>query len=382
MKKKKREVEKSYFKTEKGKVMFSRKMRINLGEGQGQYGTLSCKVCRDAGKGMGSVGHGPKSEVDEGLVGLVKEQGWKLNREIVCTTTCPTLMATLCPNPNCFNGADGIIRFPNLGHSMSYCPCEWPSEMSGEKEHERYTMYINECQPCNEVPPPPPPLPIPHLPQAEIPGAPDILLLDTEYELYDEDINAMKAADENVYQREYIYDDDFLNNLGKGVDEELDEIFNYEFNAEEWEKQLMEDEANSVVDPEEALDEIVNYEFNKAEWEQQLKEDEIQRNLPELTLEEEQDNWDNLYGWYHNENERNYLQRMGHQFRKIPARCRHFARDGCCNMKETCKFLHIPERPDTFEKVSQNVEVEEQVEEQVEAKLKILKKKNIYLVLA
>ena len=148
--------------------------------------------------------------------------------------------------------------------------------------------------------------------------------------------------------RLYIYDDDFLNNLGKEVDEELDEIFNYEFNAEEWEKQLMEDEANSVVDPEEALDEIVNYEFNKAEWEQQLKEDEIQKNMPELSLEEKQENWDNLYGWYENENEHNYLQRMGNQFRKIPAICRHFGRLGCCQMNDTCKFLHIPERPDTF----------------------------------
>ena len=358
--------------------MYPRKICLNLGEETPlQHKTLSCKVCRDAGKGIVSVGHGPKSQLDEGIVKVVKEQGWNLIREIVCTTNCPTLMNTLCPNPNCFNGADGIIRFPNLGHSMSYCPCEWPEKMSGEKEHERYTTYINQCLPC--IIPPPPPLPLLLNPEHTevIPPAPDVLLLDQEFELYDEDINEIKARDEKVCAEEFIYDEYFLNNFvnmsGKDVDEELDEIFNYEFNLEEWNKQLKEDQENEIIDPEEELDEIINHEFNLEEWNKQLKEDEVERNMPQPTLEEQQENWDNLYGWYHNENEHNYLQRLGHHFRKIPVRCRHFGKHGC-RMNETCKFLHIPERPESpeIQETFENNDVES----------KLFKSSNIYLALS
>ena len=163
--------------------------------------------------------------------------------------------------------------------------------------------------------------------------------------MYDEDINEIKARDEKVCAEEFIYDEYFLNNFvnmsGKDVDEELDEIINHEFNLEEWNKQL--------------------------------KEDEVERNMPQPTLEEQQENWDNLYGWYHNENEHNYLQRLGHHFRKIPVRCRHFGKHGC-RMNETCKFLHIPERPESpeIQETFENNDVES----------KLFKSSNIYLALS
>jgi hypothetical protein len=336
--------------------MYARKISLDLGkEHQSQDKTLSCKVCRDAGKMEDSYGHGPKSEVDQGLVKIVKEQSWELNREIVCVTTCPTLMSTKCPNPNCFNGANGIIRFPNLGHSLSYCPCEWPKEMSGESKHERYTEYITNCQPCF-VPPPPPlfgmsgecmvvPPPPPLFGMSGecmvVPPPPsspmgDILLLDTEYKLYEEDINLMKSSEYGVYSKQHIYDDKFLNGLDSDVDEELDDMNNYLNNIEEWEKHLIG--LSSEVD--EKLDEkhLIG------------SSSEVKKEMPSF---EDQQEWDDKYGWYDNENDHNYFQRMGNTFKKIPAVCRHFGKHGC-RMGDDCKFLHIPERPRFYKQLKKN----------------------------
>lgn len=103
----------------------------------------TCKVCYDAGQHHLCNTHKPKGEVFHQGKGDVIQAGWKIIKEFGQVSLCPVLQNTVCTNPQCFNGQNGVIRFSCFGHSISHCPCEWPQgwEIGGPMEHMRYTGY-------------------------------------------------------------------------------------------------------------------------------------------------------------------------------------------------------------------------------------------------
>lgn len=106
----------------------------------------TCKVCYDAKQFHACCFHSTLGTND--ITGLTKVIGesWPVTRQIKRETLCPILRNTVCTNPFCFNGKDGEIRFPHLGHSISHCPCEWPKEWEkgSTKEFMRFTGYTKQ----------------------------------------------------------------------------------------------------------------------------------------------------------------------------------------------------------------------------------------------
>ena len=85
-----------------------------------------CNVCLASGNQHIAHTHttrGPSNPVTEHII---KCGGWSLVKPLGGTTNCPVLQANVCTNPLCFNGMDGLVRFPNYGHTTKYCPCAWP----------------------------------------------------------------------------------------------------------------------------------------------------------------------------------------------------------------------------------------------------------------
>ena len=103
------------------------------------YKMAHCRVCEHARRS--SCDHDTRSPSIPQVNAIISSGHWPLNREIEWSTKCPTLMATVCTNPLCFNGENGLIRFPMCGHSRSHCPCDWPKgwEENGELAHLRVT---------------------------------------------------------------------------------------------------------------------------------------------------------------------------------------------------------------------------------------------------
>jgi len=96
--------------------------------------SATCKICWDAGEAEMSGTHMTKDET-----GRVQ---------------CPILRANTCTNPNCFNHE--VVRNPDMGHTIKYCPCPWPVEMQagGPLEHMKYLKGAVTAQAM--APPPPP----------------------------------------------------------------------------------------------------------------------------------------------------------------------------------------------------------------------------------
>lgn len=105
-----------------------------------------CKVCYDAGYHHICNNHKTKGEIDHHVKENIIQQRWPINKEIGKVTLCPFLQNTVCTNPNCFNGQNGIIRFPSFGHSISHCPCLWPKGWNQQEpmEYMRYTGYTQQ----------------------------------------------------------------------------------------------------------------------------------------------------------------------------------------------------------------------------------------------
>lgn len=87
---------------------------------------ICCKVCIDAGKENLAYTHSTRDIELPDIENHLKKFDWPLIKSIGKSTKCPILMATVCTNPLCFNGKDGLIRYPMFGHSRSNCPCSWP----------------------------------------------------------------------------------------------------------------------------------------------------------------------------------------------------------------------------------------------------------------
>jgi hypothetical protein len=106
----------------------------------------TCRVCYDAKHFHLCCFHTTlgTNDITESTQHL--RESWPLTRQIKRETLCPILRNTVCTNPFCFNGKDGEIRFPHLGHSISHCPCEWPMdwEKGSTKEFMRYTGYTTQ----------------------------------------------------------------------------------------------------------------------------------------------------------------------------------------------------------------------------------------------
>lgn len=113
--------------------------------GNNRY-NATCKVCYDAGNRHLCNTHKPKGEVFHQGKGDVFQAGWPIIKEFGQVSLCPVLQNTVCTNPQCFNGQNGVIRFSCFGHSISHCPCKWPQgwEIGGPMEHMRYTGYTPE----------------------------------------------------------------------------------------------------------------------------------------------------------------------------------------------------------------------------------------------
>ena len=103
---------------------------------------MNCLVCFHAGRTELAKTHTTlKEEHSPDIEEIIKKGHWELTKELGKTTNCPTLMATVCTNPLCFNGENGLIRFPMYGHSRSYCPCKWPDDWEDNKELQKTGLY-------------------------------------------------------------------------------------------------------------------------------------------------------------------------------------------------------------------------------------------------
>ena len=104
--------------------------------------SMHCKVCAASGYHQEATTHFTRGSIDPYSEQLVLQGGWSLMKPLGKTTTCPILANTVCTNPLCFNGQDGVIRFPQYGHSQSYCPCRqlkdvWDSNWNPPNVTER-----------------------------------------------------------------------------------------------------------------------------------------------------------------------------------------------------------------------------------------------------
>lgn len=100
-----------------------------------------CKVCEHAGWKEQSCTHTTRGPSNPYVEWMICAGNWPLIVPLGGTTQCPILANTVCTNPMCFNGQNGIVRFPQYGHSRNYCPCAWPEgwEKNGPLESMRYT---------------------------------------------------------------------------------------------------------------------------------------------------------------------------------------------------------------------------------------------------
>ena len=103
--------------------------------------TFHCKVCEHAGFKEQSCTHNTRGPSDPCAEGMICAGNWPLLRPLGGVTHCPILANTVCTNPMCFNGQNGVVRFPQYGHSRNYCPCAWPEgwETNGPLAHMRYS---------------------------------------------------------------------------------------------------------------------------------------------------------------------------------------------------------------------------------------------------
>ena len=103
--------------------------------------TYQCKVCEHAGFKDMSCTHNTRGPSDPYVEGMVYGGNWPLVRPLGGVTYCPILGNTVCTNPMCFNGQNGVVRFPQYGHSRNYCPCLWPDgwETNGPLERMKYS---------------------------------------------------------------------------------------------------------------------------------------------------------------------------------------------------------------------------------------------------
>ena len=103
--------------------------------------TFHCNVCKHAGFNEQSCSHNTRGASDPYAEGMVCGGKWPLILPLGGTTHCPILANTVCTNPMCFNGQNGVVRFPQYGHSRNYCPCAWPEgwETNGPLGHMRYS---------------------------------------------------------------------------------------------------------------------------------------------------------------------------------------------------------------------------------------------------
>ena len=103
--------------------------------------TFNCNVCKHAGFKQQSCTHNTRGPSDPYSEVMVCGGNWPLLRPLGGSTHCPILANTVCTNPMCFNGQNGVVRFPQYGHSRNYCPCVWPEgwETNGPLEHLRYS---------------------------------------------------------------------------------------------------------------------------------------------------------------------------------------------------------------------------------------------------
>ena len=121
----------------------------------------TCKVCFDAGLVHLCNTHKTKGNINTQAILAVNQGNWPIIKQFGQVTLCPILQNTICTNPQCFNGQNGIIRFPCFGHSISHCPCEWPQGWNKGQhlEHMRYTGYNQQqwrqIEYQQTIPPPP-----------------------------------------------------------------------------------------------------------------------------------------------------------------------------------------------------------------------------------
>lgn len=103
--------------------------------------TFQCKVCEHAGFKEQSCTHNTRGPSDPFSEMMICAGNWPMLRPLGGVTQCPILANTLCTNPMCFNGQNGVVRFPQYGHSRNYCPCAWPEgwEKNGPLAHKRYS---------------------------------------------------------------------------------------------------------------------------------------------------------------------------------------------------------------------------------------------------
>ena len=113
-----------------------------------QTQSTCCKVCIQAGREDLAHTHTTRDEELPEVEKILRDgpTKWPLVKKIGRSTKCPILQATVCTNPLCFNGADGLIRYPMFGHSRSHCPCEWPMgwHESGPNTHLRKSGIYNK----------------------------------------------------------------------------------------------------------------------------------------------------------------------------------------------------------------------------------------------
>mgnify|MGYP001164921858 CR=1 FL=1 len=98
-----------------------------------------CQVCKSAGKPCDHATRGsyfPEREAD------VIMENWPVIKPFGKTTDCPYIRCMVCPNKNCFNGKDGIIRYPEFAHTKNYCPCDWYPQPNSENHFKNNELSM------------------------------------------------------------------------------------------------------------------------------------------------------------------------------------------------------------------------------------------------
>ena len=87
--------------------------------------SIHCNVCAASGNRHIAHTHTTRGERNQTMEHIIQCGGWSLVKYLGGATNCPVLQGNVCTNPFCFNGMDGLVRFPSYGHTPKYCPCAW-----------------------------------------------------------------------------------------------------------------------------------------------------------------------------------------------------------------------------------------------------------------
>ena len=307
----------------------------------------TCKVCFDAGNYQNCMGHTTRGAYIPQMELQVLQQGWMLSKPLGRITTCPTLQGMVCQNPNCFNGNQGVIRFPMYGHTSSHCPCVT----------QGVTFSAPPAYPC--FPPPAYPSSSMVEEKTEEP-VPNHLKEDEEEEVSISSIEVCEGEDESFMELmdEICQDMEEIEEYLEQAEKEKQETKKVSKFRSDWGDWEMEEDEKEEQLLKEKEDIIENEEVDAKEKVEEKNDNRICVGI--VTQQKtEQKKEDNKYQKMKEETQEEWLERMGEMMGKIPCLCKTYQLYQVCNHEQkhgkgACMFLHIPkEKPQKRNKKKQ-----------------------------